>query len=236
MALKILLTNDDGIEAQGLKLLYEKAKRYGDVYVVAPKNNQSAKSHSIVISHGFEVMKSNLYPNAYSVDSTPADCVRYAYYGLGLDFDIVFSGINNGFNLGDDIAYSGTVSAAIEARMMNKKAIAFSCPFYSFDGISYFEKTLDYIFENLIDIAPLLNVNFPVDPKGIKITKQGYLHYNTYFEEKDGLVYQMGKPDYSKEAGKPLSDVACVFENYVSITPLTAEKTDIEILNKILNK
>lgn len=234
MALKILLTNDDGIEAEGLRLLYEVAKQYGEVTVVAPRYNQSAKSQSIIIHGDFFVGKSDLYPNAYMIESTPADCVRYAYYGLNLDFDIVLSGINNGYNLGEDIAYSGTVAAAMEGAMCGKKAIAFSCGYKKWGGALYLKETMDYIINNLLDKADLLNVNLPENAKGFKLTKQGSLHYYTTFVASDGGVYQQGTPDFKKEKDVMLSDVASIHDHYISITPLTTDKTDFNILNKLL--
>ena len=103
--MKILITNDDGIKAEGIKLLVELSKKYGEILVVAPSQEQSAKSHCIEIKKGINVTKVEEFEGitCYSLDSTPADCVRFATYGLKYDYDIVFSGINRGYNLGDDI-------------------------------------------------------------------------------------------------------------------------------------
>ena len=128
MALKILISNDDGIYAEGISLLINEAKKYGSVMVVAPKEEQSGKSHALTLRKPMEIKKIDLYEGveSYYVDSTPADCVRYAYYGMNYDFDILLSGVNKGYNVGDDIMYSGTTAAAFEASSMGKKAIAFS--------------------------------------------------------------------------------------------------------------
>ena len=107
--MRILVTNDDGVNAQGIKILANVAKKFGEVVCVAPIYEQSGKSHCIDIKEPFVVKKYNdILPEVktYVVDSTPADCVRIAYYYLKEDFDIVFSGINNGYNLGEDILYS----------------------------------------------------------------------------------------------------------------------------------
>ena len=127
--MRILITNDDGLYAEGLKILVEKARKYGEIVVVAPKEEQSAKSHSINIKTGIECKKVNLFEgiDSYQIDSSPADCVRYAYYGLKLDFDLVFSGINKGFNVGEDIMYSGTCAAIFETESTKRNGIAFSC-------------------------------------------------------------------------------------------------------------
>ena len=118
--MKILLTNDDGICAEGLKHLVKWAKTLGEVTVFAPKTQQSAKSHSINIHGTYEVTKTDIFGGieAYSVDSTPADCVRVAVLGMKKQFDLVISGINCGPNLGADIHYSGTVAACFEAALL----------------------------------------------------------------------------------------------------------------------
>ena len=106
--MKILVTNDDGIFTDGIIGLAKWAKKLGNVTVIAPKVEQSGKSHSITLGKPYEILKVD-YPEdieAYSVDSTPADCVRFAYLGLNRKFDLVLSGINQGMNLGNDIAYS----------------------------------------------------------------------------------------------------------------------------------
>src|SRR5690606_763523 len=125
--MKILITNDDSIRARGLWELARLSKKYGDVKVLAPAFEQSGKSHAINIHAGIRMEKyAHEDIEAYSFDSTPADCVRVACFGLAWDFDIVFSGINCGLNLGEDIFYSGTCAAATEAALLGKKAVAFS--------------------------------------------------------------------------------------------------------------
>ena len=150
MSLKILVTNDDGIDAIGLQFLVEHAKKYGKVFVVAPKYEQSAKSQAIEVRKSFECKKVDKFDgvDTYVIDSTPADCVRFAKYGLHLDYNIVLSGINKGFNLGEDIWYSGTVAATYEAVSTKAKAIAFSVVKDSNDGFKYFEDVMDYILNN----------------------------------------------------------------------------------------
>lgn len=118
--MKILITNDDGIFSEGLAILTKWATKLGEVYVVAPSQQQSGKSHAITIHSPFEISKVTLglgEKEAYAVDSTPVDCVRFATLGLGIQFDLIFSGINKGYNLGEDILYSGTVGALFEASL-----------------------------------------------------------------------------------------------------------------------
>ena len=118
--MRILITNDDGINAKGLLPLAQWAQRLGDVTVIAPKVEQSGKSHGIEIHKAFEVKKVDFAPGieAYSVDSTPADCVRIAILGMKKQFDLVISGINRGLNIGRDTIYSGTVGAIFEANAL----------------------------------------------------------------------------------------------------------------------
>ena len=110
--MKILITNDDGVNAPQLVPLIRKCQKLGDVTVIVPKQEQSAKSHSIEIRNAFEIRQTELEPGitVWTVDSTPADCVRFAVSGLKLTFDLVISGINLGYNLGEDSMYSGTLS------------------------------------------------------------------------------------------------------------------------------
>lgn len=238
--MKILITNDDGITSDGLKLLVSKARKYGEIIIIAPENEQSGKSQSIEIKKGMKIKENFLYEGikAYQITASPADCVRFAKYGLHLDFDIVFSGINRGYNLGDDIMYSGTVGAASEAVLMGKKAIAFSSYRQGFVGIEkYFDEIMKYFFDNkLLDKGNFYNVNVGEEVKGIKITRQGYTHFNTYFEEKDGEFYQKGNHNFELERSKTQSDVFAITEGLVSITPLTVDRTDVTLYNSLINE
>ncbi|HEY8444598.1 MAG TPA: 5'/3'-nucleotidase SurE, partial [Bacilli bacterium] len=202
--MRVLVTNDDGINSLGLKILAQKALKLGEVIVVAPKVQQSGKSHAINIQEGLFFEKLNdLIPgvDTYLIDSTPADCVRFAKYFLNDPYDLVLSGINNGYNLGEDIMYSGTVACATEAVFTGKKAIAFSTTPYDFSEAELrVEETLEFIFHNkLLEYANLYNVNIPLNSKGIKITHQGRTHYDTRFVLENNLVYQRGTPNFDKD-------------------------------------
>ena len=237
MSLKILVTNDDGIEADGLKYLAEHAKQYGDVVVVAPKVEQSAKSHAINIRTSFECKKVDIFKDvlAYSVDSTPADCVRFAKYGLHLDFDIVLSGINKGYNMGEDIWYSGTVAACFEATNARAKAIAFSVSKKSPDAYKYFDQVMGYILNNkLLDYGDIYNVNMPNNAKEIKITKQGGCMFETTFEETSpSYFFAGGNSIHDSDINKINYDYVCVENGYISITPLTSNRTDANVYDKL---
>lgn len=240
MSLNILVTNDDGINAEGLDYLVEVAKKYGKVIVIAPKYEQSAKSQAIEVKKSFECKRVEKYfgVETYVVDSTPTDCVRFAKYGLHLNFDLVLSGINKGYNVGEDIWYSGTVAATFEAVSVKAKAIAFSVIKSSNDGFKYLDEVIQYILSNkLLDYCDILNVNIPQVVKGIRITRQGSFNFDTWFREtKKDFFIQEGK--WVAEDSKELLEVdsACIANDYVSITPLTIDRTNKEAFEKLNKK
>ena len=195
--MKILITNDDGIFSEGLKILANWAKQYGDVTVVGPKVEQSAKSHAIEIRNAFAAQKVEFDDGieAFSVDSTPADCVRFGIDGLRRNYNLVLSGINKGLNLGDDIGYSGTCGAVFEAAYHNVPAIAFSTDPASFkEAEKQLDKCYEFImFNNLFSYCGLYNVNIPLNSKDILITHHGEAYFrDTYEEIKPGLFKPHG--------------------------------------------
>ena len=177
----ILLTNDDGIESSKLKYAKKILGKYGTVYTVAPKTEQSAKGMSLTIG-GFEYNK--IDDLNYSVEGTPVDCVNFALGGLKLNPDFIFSGVNNGYNLGFDVKYSGTVGACAQGQYFGFKTIAVSTDYKGSKVLEKeLEKTLDYIMENdLLSADYTLNVNFPpekdLESKGIKFTVPYYRRYD----------------------------------------------------------
>lgn len=238
--MKILITNDDGIDAEGLKYLVDWAKRKGEVTVFAPKTQQSAKSHSINIHGAYEVKKLDLFEGveSYSVDSTPADCVRIAVLGMKKNFDLALSGINCGPNLGGDIHYSGTVGACFEASMLGIKAIAVSSMFNGFDNAI---KNLDRVFDEIqsrrmFDFAEIINVNFPEAGEQILITKMGPTIYSDQFEFlPDGKVKPCLVCLYNGTRNLAL-DTDAVMTGHISITPLRCDLTDAVALDLISKK
>ncbi len=228
--MKILLTNDDGIEAEGLKYLVDWAKTIGEVTVFAPKLQQSAKSHSIEIHNTYEVKKVDLFEGveAYSVDSTPADCVRVALLGMKMNADLVVSGINCGPNLGGDIHYSGTVGACFEAALNGVRAIAFSAAFNHFENAV---KNIGRVYREIetrrmFDFAEIVNVNFPDAGDEILVTKMGPTIYSDKFEFLENghikpclLCLYNGTRDLSL-------DTDATMTGHISITPLRCDLTD----------
>lgn len=232
--MKILITNDDGIGAEALPLLAEWAKRYGDVTVVAPKTEQSGKSQAIDFHREIEIKEVPLVEGvrAYAMDSTPADCVRFGILGLGEQYDLVLSGINNGYNLGHDIVYSGTVGAIFEAYRLGVKAIALSK--HRTDALGPVMQGLDEVFafieeHGLLEKHGLYNVNIPEKSRGIRITRQGGVFYTDGFEYRGNDRYiQVGDP-YQKEVLDIAYDTDAIWEKYISISPLTIERTDMNV-------
>lgn len=234
--MRYLITNDDGINAAGLKILAKIAKKLGDVVCVAPLNEQSAKSHSINIRSTYLVEETNeIIPGVktYVVDSTPADCVRVAYYYLNIDFDVVLSGVNNGYNLGEDIFYSGTIGAATQGVLLYKKGIAFSTTRHNTNGL---EEKLKDVFRYLNDTkimekVDLLNINIPSKYNNICLTKQGRTNFQTEYEQlENNQVKAKGSPDESRKYDDINSDVITIANNDISITPLLIDHTDYRLI------
>lgn len=240
--MKILVVNDDGILSENLKILVDYLKNiYKEIVVVAPTTEQSAMSHRINIKGPIKLtVHDNLFEGikAYSIDSTPADCVKFAVDCLNYDFDIVFSGINDGLNLGDDISYSGTVAAILEANYYNKKGIALSVlkgqKINISESLDIFMK--DYLNNAIYERFLTFNVNLPVNPKGIKYVPQGKGNYVYYFIEENPNIYiPKIKPKY-KASNRIENDLDAYYNEYISVTPLTVDKTNYAVLNKINNK
>lgn len=235
--MRILITNDDSISAPVLPYLVEWARKLGEVTVVVPKVEQSGKSHGIELHKAFEVKKADLLPgvDAYTVDSTPADCVRYAVLGMHMTFDLVISGINKGFNMGVDIMYSGTAGAIFEAAALGIPAIALSTDPKSFEpALSQLDTVYDYFKKHdLMGKWKLYNVNFPTEFKGIRITRQGGPLYTDDFPDiGDNMVMPTGKYIYENRNDMTL-DTDATLHGYVSISPLTTERTCMDVFHHL---
>lgn len=229
--MNICITNDDGIRGEGLLILANWARKIGNVTIVAPLSQQSGKSHSIEFHHGFEV-KEVSHPShltAYTVDSTPADCVRVAMLALKKPFDLLLSGINCGYNLGREIIYSGTVGAALEAAVHGVKALALSTGFDSFTAAeNHLDALWQFVQENrLLDKADVWNINVPEETTGkICITRQGGAFYSDDFFWQEGKIFASGKCVWQPSDDYAF-DTNCVLHGrHISITPLCNDRTD----------
>lgn len=240
----ILISNDDGINSEGLHKLHETLKDLGEVFVVAPDRDQSAVSHSLSLYRPLRIER--ISDNVYTVDGTPTDCVNIAVNGILKDkkIDIVVSGINKGENLGDDITYSGTVSAAMEGALLGVPSMAVSLATkvdFNFEAAAYYSKLIaEYVLRSKLPPATILNVNVPHMPqgdiRGVLVTRQGKRIYGEPIVEK---VDPRGKKYYwigGYELGSidiENSDIAAVKGGYVSVTPISLDLTDYGFLDKL---
>lgn len=239
----ILVTNDDGIFAPGIRALSAAFSRLGDVTIVAPDRERSATGHAITVHSPLRVKQITGLPatTAYAVNGTPADCVKLALEGLKIEkLDLVVSGVNRGPNLGTDVLYSGTVSAAIEAALLGLPAIAVS--------LADFRET-DY--EDAADFAAqiakrwqhrrlppdtLLNVNWPRErARGVKITFLGQRRYENIFDLRTDPwgreYYWLGGAAINDET--PESDVWAIENGYASVTPIHFDLTNYRLIAEV---
>ena len=241
--MRILITNDDGIQAAGLPALVQWATKYGEVTVIAPKVEQSGKSHGIEIHKGFRLEEVDFGPGvtAFALDSTPADCVRYAILGRKEKFDLVISGINRGLNVGADMMYSGTVGAVYEAVNLGVKALAFSTsPAYYMEAAKHLDDIYAFVQENkLLERNDFYNINIPAQPKAIRITYQGGPYYSDNFTLDHGMVTPHGI-DVFQPSLDDNRDTDCVLRcGNISIMPLSMQKTNMAVFEQLaaeLNK
>jgi 5'-nucleotidase len=243
--MRILVTNDDGYLAQGIRVLAEAARSLGDVWVVAPDREQSATSHSLTLHHPLRVRR--LDGNVQVVDGTPTDCVVLALGELLGDGrpDFVLSGVNHGANLGDDVLYSGTVAAAMEATILGIPAIAISYTGGEPEQITQWAEPLRSLLEQLLkrDDFPaetLININLPgISPsevKGVQITTLGrraYVGSLTRALDPNGREYFWIGGGESKWWGGPEVDFRAVHSGYISVTPLHLDLTNYKLLENI---
>lgn len=238
--MNIILTNDDGIDSLGLKKLEEVLSNYGNVYVVAPLTQQSGKACGI--SAFFGVCVNKIDNNHLSVEGTPVDCVEVACAMINKKIDLVVSGCNSGYNLSQDIMYSGTCGACVQASLSKIPSIAFSVKnkdyFHQID--KYAKEVLDYIFDNnLLDSSYFLNVNIPEGKsKGIKLTKVYGPIYETYYP----ILIDSETNKYIIER-KPINiinnedcDKVAVNNGYISLTVLSQNLFKDELYKKVEEK
>ncbi|MEN6444600.1 MAG: 5'/3'-nucleotidase SurE [Candidatus Cloacimonas sp.] len=244
--MKILLVNDDGIFAPGIRALAKEMKAAGhQITIVAPDCERSAASHSLSIRKKLKVNK--IAENEYAVSGTPVDCSVIALQKILTEpMDLIISGINAGQNMGEDVLYSGTVGAAMEAALLGNRTIAVSINSYhnqKFEVAAFWiRKMLDMGIADLAEPFGVLNINIPNLPidaiKGIRLTRTGHRKYYNFvkiLEEKDdSFTYEVGGdiPVWDNESG---TDAEAVSNGYISLTPLGFELTKGESFPRILN-
>jgi 5'-nucleotidase len=247
----ILVTNDDGIRAPGLLALAESLKNLGKVSVMAPDRNWSASGHGRTLEHPLRAKESLMGEGiqAWAIDGSPADCVALGLNGfLNEKVDLVVSGINSSSNLGQDVFYSGTVSAAMEAAIWGVPGIAVSlCTPDNLNGPADYGIAAEAALQvartaasNQLKPGLVLNVNIPYLPEGhlsgIQVTRQGLRVYHDHVESRSD---PRGKPYYWVIGESPTSipepgtDVGAVAEGYVSVTPLHLDMTAYQCLPEL---
>ncbi|MCG0276547.1 MAG: 5'/3'-nucleotidase SurE [Thermosediminibacteraceae bacterium] len=246
--MKILITNDDGIYAEGLLILAREISKIAKVIVVAPDRERSATAHAITMHKPLRVERAYLRDcpvESWMVNGTPSDCVKLALDALLSDPpDLVLSGINRGPNLGTDVIYSGTVSAAIEAAIYGIPAVALSVAAYeniSYDYPAQFARKLcEVLAEKEFPKDTLLNVNIPPleieDIAGVLITHLGSRKYKNCFDRRQdprGKTYYWLAGEVVEDLDDDTSDVWAIKNNYISITPIHFDLTNYEVIDNI---
>lgn len=248
--MNILLTNDDGIYAQGIVQLANKLSEKHKVFVAAPDGEYSGAGHSITFFNALSFTRADYPKNieAYAIKGTPVDCVKFGLEILFVDkcIDLVVSGINNVPNIGTDVFYSGTVNAAIEATICGKKAIAVSTLCLNKD----YSFPIDFVCANIEKLMKFatgsvtVNINIPSTErekvKGVAIAELGIRRYLDTYK----LISKCDEKPLFVLTGSPVSevdsnqnhDVALSDKGYITITPLTLFTTDYEALNQMLNE
>lgn len=244
--MRILLTNDDGVMAEGIQVLAKKLQKNHEVIIVAPDMERSAQSHSITLFKPLVVKKLKLEGitgKVYSVAGTPADCVRAGMEALVKEpIDLVCSGINIGLNSGMDILYSGTVSAAIEASIYNVPSIALSAEYVDEEvnfniAAKYGVEIVEKVIPEIMGTNIVLNINVPYrehEVEGIKICKVGDAIYDYYLvgENGDGERYIQTNGRRKTKFTKN-TDRYFLRKGYVTVTPLHYDLTNFETLEKV---
>lgn len=245
--MKILISNDDGIDSPGISALANEMKKYGDVTVVAPRTEQSAVGHAITMKLPLRITE--YFKNGdffgYAIDGTPADCIKIGIRNImKTPPDIVLSGINNGSNAAINIIYSGTVSAAREAAIMDVPSLAISVTSHEAKRFGYAAKIAGeltkLVTKNGISKGTLLNVNVPDVPEdqiaGILLTQQGKSKWDDIYEERTDpygrkYFWLTGKLMESDE--KLEMDHYAITKNYVSVTPVHFDLTDYKTYDEM---
>jgi 5'-nucleotidase len=241
--LRILLSNDDGYQARGLRTLAEHLRPVADIVIVAPDRNRSGASNSLTLERPLRVER--VEDNLYYINGTPTDCVHIAITGLlEQEPDVLISGINNGANLGDDVLYSGTVAAAMEGRFLGIPSIAVSLVLAGNEHYATAAKLVRKLVErNVTDPLPtdaILNINVPDVPfealKGVRATRLGFRHKSepavNALDPHNRPIYWIGPAGAGQDTG-PGTDFHAVNEGFVSVSPIKVDLTAHGSIEKV---
>lgn len=244
--MEILISNDDGIEATGIRVLANSMRGLGSVTIVAPDKNRSGASNSLTLDMPIRIKETE--ERVYRVSGTPTDCVHVALTGLlDEDPDIVVSGINSGANLGDDVIYSGTVAAAMEGRFLGFPAIALSLvlgensqqPFYDTAGEAAI-RLVKQLQQDPLPADTILNVNVPNCPwseiRGFEVTRLGHRHRAEpaikATDPRGREMYWIGPAGAEQDAG-PGTDFDAVRRKFISVSPIHVDLTRYQALDQV---
>ncbi|MDQ3927954.1 MAG: 5'/3'-nucleotidase SurE [Chloroflexota bacterium] len=245
--MRILLTNDDGVDSEGLFALKEALSPDHEITIIAPDHNWSTSGHTRTMDRPLRVTEVKLRDGsmAYATDAAPSDCVALAALGFLNDKpELVISGINRGYNMGDDITYSGTVAAAMEGVVSGMPSIAVSMgwePEWPVDvGAAFIKRLVQQISVRGLDKDILLNVNVPNIPhdqiKGVAVTRLGRRIYNDELivrtDPRGRKYYWMGGTEVTNQLEEG-TDVSAIEEGCVSITPIHLDLTNHKLLDKL---
>jgi len=242
---RFLVTNDDGIEAQGLAALEEALREIGNVYTVAPDSEMSGASHSLTLTRPLRIR--NVDEHRWSVDGTPADCVIIGYRKIlqvGGEKVICLSGINHGENLGDDATYSGTVAAALQATILGMPSLALSLATRKIGGILDFTNAARVAVASVRKVLAeglpseiLLNINIPEGQlNGARLTRLGVKQTKIVFSDHldpRGKTYYWNREEYLASTYQEGTDLHAIEKGLVSITPLSRDLTNYSALRKL---
>ena len=245
----ILISNDDGVHATGIKILTEIAQKYGDVVVVAPSSGQSGKSHAITFANPLRIwqLHQDKHLQIYKTSGTPSDSVKMARHLVlkNKKIDLLLSGINHGSNTSASTLYSGTVGAALEGCLNQIPSIAFSIvnykPTYDFQGAAMVaDKVIAVALNKGLPQKTCLNINIPNVPaeelKGYKITRQANNYWVEYLEERqspNGQSYYWLDGELKEIDKGRDTDIWAIKHNYVSITPIYTDMTAYHALDEL---
>lgn len=245
--MRILLTNDDGIYSDGIQALRKRLEDEHEIFLFAPDRERSATGHAITLHHPLRAKEMSFddgKAKCWAIDGTPSDCVKLGIEGIMVQApDLVISGINKGPNLGTDVLYSGTVSAALEGMMMGVPALATSLCGYDELNFTY---AADFVARVVkwLETKPLkvglLNLNIPAIPEeemqGVAITKLGKRTYQNAFEKRTdprGGVYYWLAGEAEDDLEEEGTDLLAIENKQISITPISMNLTDFEVMERL---
>ena len=234
--MKILITNDDGIQASGIHRLAKALHPEHDVYMYAPSDEKSGVGHSFTFLQPLRVVPVSREYKAYAINGTPVDCVKLGMYHMGETPDFIVSGINRGANLGTDVLYSGTASAAMEGVLLGVPSLAVSCagttePMHYETAAHFAKKALRYMMENPLPPFTMLNLNVPDKPleevKGLRACRLGFRNYSNGYKRctdpRGNEYYWLDDED------NPSPDETCDIEwsarGYATVSPVSPDMT-----------